>query len=1057
MKIGQYNPKEIEPEILGFWEENKIYSKSVKQNEGKKRFFYIDGPPYTSGKIHIGHAWGKALRDSILRFKRMTGHDVWDQPGFDMHGLPIEVSVEKKMGLKDKTDIIEKIGLDKFIEECKRFSLEQLYPMIDDFKRMSVWMKWDDPYMTIKNEYILGAWWALGKAHKNGYLYEGKKAMTWCYRCATALAKHELEYENVTDKSIFVKMPIIKNPDGSDVEDNQFLIIWTTTPWTIPFNLAVMVHPEIDYVKAKVGDETWIIAKALSGVVIQGVAEKQFEIIEEMKGKALEGTKYKHPFADTVKFHDEADEKYKKAHTVVLSEDYVDTNSGSGLVHTAPGCGPEDFAVGQNNGLPPFNTLDENGIFPDDMGEFAGLGAKRDDDKFIEALDKRGALIASTPVQHEYAHCWRCHSPVIFKATEQWFLATEKSKDDMVKENKSIAWVPDWGGEKWFDSWLNNLQDWCISRQRFWGIPLPIWKCECGKHEMMCSIEEIKEKTGSCPEDLHRPYIDNVKLKCECGKEMNRIPDVLDVWMDSGAAWWAPLGYPGSKEPWESFGKADLILEGKDQIRGWFNSLMCLSTVSTGIAPYKAVYMHGFTNDSEGRKMSKSTGNIISPYEIIDEYGSDSMRYYMIGGANPGLDLNYNFDDMKVKNRNLNILWNLHKYLIDMVANGNIDLSVKPDIELDVEEKYILSKMNSVVDRATLAFNNYQLNETPWIVEELFLELSRTYIQFVRDKVAMGTPEQKAMVARVIFSVLMTSIKLMAPITPIISEKMYKNLKEAFGESVGLVEESVHLAGWPELEEVSTDDDLESKFDILKEIIAKSLRLREELQTGVRWPLKELIVFSYKPFVLDSVNELRHLLIKHLNVKDVRAVNSFNKAVTKLQVDSEKLQSDFGGVSAKIIAKLMTESPQKIYREVMLNGKYAMDVDGKNLEIVKEHVIFEREVKEPFVEAVIDDGFVYLNRHQTEDLLAEGFARELCRRVQMMRKKAGMAKIDGVKIFIQTDDDTAEMLNKHVDYISLTVGSNGTKISVNGPANEYEINNDFKVKGREITVFLRKD
>ncbi|RMD57493.1 isoleucine--tRNA ligase, partial [Candidatus Woesearchaeota archaeon] len=420
--MANYDFKSLEPEIAKFWEGRDIYGKIKKRNSGNEKFYYLDGPPYTTGKIHIGHAWGKALRDSVLRYKRMKGFDVWDRPGFDMHGLPIEVKVEQKLGIKNKQEI-EKIGVQKFIEECEKFALENLWPMIDDFKRLGVWLDWNDPYMTIRSEYIEGGWWALSKAHERGLLYLGKKSMTWCPKCATALAKHELEYEQRKDPSIYLKFKVAGK--------NEYLLVWTTTPWTIPFNMAVMASPKITYVRARAGDEVWILAKDLVDEV-SAVTKKDLEIIEEFSGDKLEGLAYEYPFSDEIPF------QKGREHRVVLSSEYVSTDAGTGLVHCAPGCGPEDFEVGRREGLPPFNETDEHGVFSDEMGPLSGLKAKDDDEKFIQLLEDKGVLLARKNIVHDYPHCWRSKDPVIYRATDQWFLATQKLRDEMVKQNEKV-------------------------------------------------------------------------------------------------------------------------------------------------------------------------------------------------------------------------------------------------------------------------------------------------------------------------------------------------------------------------------------------------------------------------------------------------------------------------------------------------------------------------------------------------------------------------------------------------------------------------------------------
>jgi isoleucyl-tRNA synthetase len=859
-----YNAKEIESKILDFWKKRKIYSKlKSKLKNKKKKFYFLDGPPYTTGKIHVGHAWNYSLKDCFRRYKRMNAVDIWDQPGFDMHGLPIEVNVEKKLNIKNKKELIEKIGLSKFIRECEKFAVDNMKPMINDFNRIGIWMDWKNPYMTIKNGYIEGAWWALKEAYKNGYLYQGKKVLTWCPRCATALAKHELNYKSVKDNSIFVKFPVKD-------KEQEYLLVWTTTPWTLAFNLAVMVNPELDYVKAKVGDEIWIIAKALAGPVIKAVANKKFEIIEEFKGKELEGLKYKHPFLEEIKYHKNLKEKYNNS--ILLSEEYVNLSSGTGLVHCAPGCGPEDFEVGKRYGLPAYNSIDENGIFDKTMGKFSGLRARQDDVKFIQALKEKGLLLAEASVEHEYAHCWRCENGVIFRATEQWFLAVEKVKEKMRKFNEKIYWVPGWAGNKWFDSWLKDLQDWCISRQRFWGIPLPIWMCgKCKKYELIESADELKKRSRKSIKNLHRPWVDEVSFKCKCGGLMKRVPDVLDVWLDSGASPWATLGWPKEKKLLKELWPADLILEGKDQIRGWFNSLFCLSMVSFKEASYEGVYMHGMILDTQGRKMSKSLGNIIVPYEVIDKYGADTMRFYMITGANPGLDLNYNFDDMKIKHRNLNILWNLYKYIINY--SSGMRFTSKLNNNLSVEEKYILSKMNRTIKQVTELFENVVLNEPGLLIEDLLLELSRTYVQLVREKLSVGDDKEKKIILSTIYNVFLNILKLLAPITPFITEEIYQNLKKNFN----LKEESIHFCKWPEFDKKMIDEKLENDMEVVKEINSLVLYEREKIKINVRWPLQKLTIFSEDENVLKSVKRLKEIIRVQCNVKDI-VLNKIGKS-----------------------------------------------------------------------------------------------------------------------------------------------------------------------------------
>ncbi|MBI2147975.1 isoleucine--tRNA ligase [Candidatus Woesearchaeota archaeon] len=824
--IGDYQPVQAEEAILKHWVKEQTYEWSKDKTKKGPAFYFLDGPPYTSGRVHIGTAWNKALKDMVLRHKRMQGFNVWDRAGYDMHGLPSEHATEKKLGIKGKA-AIEKYGVEKFVEACRQLSVDNMLVMNQDFERMGVWMDFDNAYQSIKKEFIEGVWWVIKKAHENNRLYEGLRTMTWCASCATVIAKHELEYEDVTENSIFVKFPVLG-------EENLFLVIWTTTPWTIPFNLAVMVHPELDYVECAVDaspehtsfepndhetdndrkdnngtdtTERWIVARALAGPLIQSVAGRKYTIIKEMKGAQLEGRRYQHPLAKDLPFLEEL-RSNPKLHTVLLSAEYVGTDAGSGIVHAAPGCGPEDYEVGHRNGLPPVNHLNENGVF-ENCGPFTGIRAKQDDTLIIDALKKEGALLAETSVTHSYPHCQRCHKPVIFRATRQWFFRVEDLKEEMIKENNKIRWVPD-AAYNAFNSWLEHLRDNSITKQRYWGTPLPVWRCgKCANYVVVGSVKELVSEGADVPKDLHRPWIDEVTIKCGCGGVKKRIPDIIDVWVDAGSASWNCLDYPHTEKNFKKLFPADFILEGKDQIRGWFNLLHVASIVALKKPSFRNVYMHGFVQDALGRKMSKSLGNYILPEEVISKYGADTLRYYTIGGANPAVDLNYNFEDMKLKHNNLRVLWNLHKLVID----NAILLGVNPEeikreeaeASFKVEERYILSVLNSTIRSVTGCFNAYLLNEIPWKIERLYLELSRTYIQLIREKLATGEDDEKKAVVYVLYRVLLETMKLFAPAAPFITESMYLNFKNAFG----LEEASIHHYSWPKEREEDINVELE--------------------------------------------------------------------------------------------------------------------------------------------------------------------------------------------------------------------------------------------------------
>lgn len=1023
-----YHPQDVEPEILELWDKLTIYQKLRERNKDKQPFYYLDGPPYTTGRIHVGHAWGKAMRDAILRYKRMQGFDVWDRPGFDMHGLPIEVKVEKQLGVKHKQEIIDKIGVQKFIETCEQYALDNLWPMVKDFKRLGVWLNWDNPYMTIKNEYIEGAWWALAKAHEKGYLYRGKKSMAWCPAGATALAKHELEYENRTDTSVYVKMKA--------ADSDEYFLIWTTTPWTIPFNMGIMVHPTIDYVKAKLDNsEIWIVAKDLAKNVI-GRTGHTYEIVGTVKGKQLEGTRYEQPYADDIPFHKEIEPKEKAAHTILLSERYVSTDQGTGLVHCAPGCGPEDYEVGQQYGLTPFNILKEDGTFPQDVQALAGKHAIKDPQAFIDPLEQKGILIATEKISHEYAHDWRYKEPIVYRSTDQWFLATEKLRDNMRDENKTVHWIPDWAGHRWFDSWLSSLQDWCISRQRFWGIPLPIWMSEDGDYFVIGTTKELEQLSGKKLENLHRPWIDEVIIEKD-GKQYRRVPDVLDVWLDSGVAPWATLGYPSDPALFEKLGFPDLILEAKDQIRGWFNSLMCMSMISFEKVPYKAVYMHGHINDSLGRKMSKSLGNTISPYEVIDNYGADTLRYYTIGAANAGVDLNYNHDDAKIKRRNLTVLWNLQKFVADLAKELNASpADITPTNRL--EEQYIISKLHTTTEQATQLLDSYELEKIPPLLEELFLSLSRDYIQMARDKTA---DDEKKTVLHTTYTVLVGTLKLFAPIAPFITEKLWQELRP-----YGLQEESVHLCTWPHADTKQKKPELEQAMNLAKNTIQAILHAREKAKLGIRWPVKNITVVVSKEDT-PLLEKTQDIITSQVNSKTLTISTHCDDVQEQLSLDPGALGKQYG----KLAPAIQKQITQEQLENIKLKKTVQFDVQGQPIALTREHLIVKRDVPPHLVHVEFPHGDVYLDTTRNDELDAEGYAREVMRRIQSLRKDAGLQKTDRITLHIETSDTLKHILNTWEDRITDKCGISTIHY---GKPDTYTHTSSEQVKREAFTLYL---
>ncbi len=1038
----EYDFKKVEKEIRKYWEENKILEKFRKK--GKQKFYYLDGPPYTSGFIHLGTAFGRSLRDAYLRFKRMQGYKVWDRSGFDMHGMPTAKKVMSKLGLKTKEDIQE-YGLKKFIKECEDYSIKMMHAMIKEFKEMGVVMDWNNPYMPVKDEFMEGVWWAIKKAWENNNLYEGKKVMTWCPTCGTALAKHELEYVNLLEDSIYVKFPLIN-------EENTYLLIWTTTPWTLPFNLGVMVNPEIDYVRINNEKETLIVAKDLVEEVIK-LKEEDYKISKPFKGKTLEGLKYVPPFPEVLP---EKAEKVlgKNIHTVLLSEEYVNTEEGTGLVHCAPGCGPEDQEVGRKYRIKPFNELDENGKFKKSTGVYYGWRAKDDDKKFIQVIENKKLLYAVKKYAHDYAHCWRCHNPIVFRTTKQWFFKLENKKNEMRRANKKIKWMPEWGGKNQFDSWLANLKDTCITRQRYWGTPFPLWKCDkCEKIKVIGSKEELK-KYCKPPKTLHIPWIDECTWKCECGGTFKRNPDVMDVWIDAGCVAWNCLNYPKNKKKFEELYPPDFILEGKDQIRGWFSLLMFMSRV-TGLSkkhelPYKNVYMHGWVNDKLGRKMSKSLSNQVRPEEIIEQIGNDGMRYYFNSVCIPGVDVNYSAEDTKTGFKNLLVLWNTHKYLLRYSKLYKINPSKLKEKELikyfDSKEKYIFSKLHNAIKKTTEAYEDLRIHEAPKLIEELYLELSRYYIKSIRTRLNEGSKKEKEVVLFVIYKVLMETIKMLSTITPFITEKIFLNFKKQFD----LKEESIQLFAWPRYDKKLINSELEEEVEISNEVVSALLNCRDKAGKGIRWPLKKALILTDKEneklikAFEDNIKEL-------VNVKKIEFIKEYPKEVLiNVKVNYSNL-SRFKQDIPEIIRRLITMDGKKIQEEIMKNGEFTLSLEKKKVKLVKDDLKFEVKAEENITYSDFSKGFVFLDTKVTQELINEGFAREVIRRIQDLRKENNLTRDKKSVIEIGLTDSMKGMLEK---YFQVIEEKTNTKLEILDfkKSNGYE----HKIKNEKIKIKMLK-
>ncbi|MBI4177575.1 MAG: isoleucine--tRNA ligase [Candidatus Aenigmarchaeota archaeon] len=845
MKRGPYRPLELEKRVMESWKGAGIFKKYMLNRKGSKKYYFLDGPPYATGSIHLGTALNKTLKDFFIRFFSSLGYDVAMQPGYDTHGLPIENKIEKQLGFRTKDDI-EKFGIGKFNSECRNFATKFIGVMNDQFKNLGVWMDWENPYLTLDKSYIEGAWHTFKKGFENGLLYKGNYPVHVCPRCETSLAFNEIEHKEVNDNSIYVKFKIR--------DSNDSLLVWTTTPWTLPSNTGIMVNPNYEYVRVKSGKDVFILAKELAEkVMLIGKAE-YFEIIGTIVGSQLVGMEYENPLKDLPL-------QKNIAGRVVPSDQHVTLDEGTGLVHLAPGHGKEDFMVGLKNNLPVLSPLTMGGKFKAEAGWLEGKFAKAADREIIEKLRERDALFAVEPTTHEYPKCWRCDSALLFIAVPQWFFRVSAIREKLIEENKKVNWFPSFASNN-FESWLLSLSDWPISRQRYWGIPLPIWECEkCGSVRVIGSSKEL----GAGIEDLHRPHIDEVTFRCDCGGTMKRIPDVLDVWFDSGVAAWASTGaYNGEK-----FEAADLNIEGPDQFRGWWNSQIITSVITFGKAPFRNVLLHGKVLDLRGAKMSKSRGNVVTPEEVIEKYGRDALRLYLLG-LPAGEDFAFNMESVKETTNILNTLWNSFSFLESYCKN------VEKPPKLNFEDEWIMYRINNVVAACRKNNESYNASESVRIIRDFILkDFSRWYIRLIRDRTwpsYEGADKNAAFYA--MYYVFGKLVRLLAPVCPFISEEIYK--------FVSGKKESVHLEDWPTTEiefigtRVKNDDEftrltgIESQMIIARSVVEAINALRQENGVRLRWPLRKVVIQESGGIDKNRLSEGAINVIKNSgNVKEV--------------------------------------------------------------------------------------------------------------------------------------------------------------------------------------------
>ncbi|WP_195237235.1 isoleucine--tRNA ligase [Romboutsia sp. 1001285H_161024_C4] len=989
--------KQAEAEVSKYWNDINILEKTLEKGKNDPSFVFYEGPPTANGNPGIHHVIARTLKDSVCRYQTMNGKQVKRKAGWDTHGLPVEIQVEKELGLSDKQEI-EAYGIDKFNQKCREsvFTYEKQWR--DMTERMAYEIDLDNPYITLDNNYIESVWWILNKFNKEGYVYEGHKILPYCPRCGTGLASHEVAqgYKEIKNNTVIAKF----KRKGAD----EYFLAWTTTPWTLPSNVALTVGPEIDYIKVKQNDEVYYVAKALANKVLG----EDYEVLEEMKGKDLEYIEYEQlmPFV-------EAD---KKAFFLTCG-DYVTTEDGTGIVHTAPAFGEDDYNLGRKYDLPVLQPVSEAGKFTTTPWEGKFVMEDGVDVEIIKWLHGENKLFSKEKVAHNYPHCWRCQTPLLYYAKPSWYIEMTKLKDQLIANNKTVEWYPNFVGEGRFGNWLENLNDWAISRSRYWGTPLNIWKCECGHRDSVGSREELAQKAIEEVDpktvELHRPYVDNIHLKCECcGKPMTRVTDVIDCWFDSGSMPFAQHHYPfENKENFEELFPADFICEGIDQTRGWFYSLLAISTFVMGKAPYKRVLVNDLVLDKEGKKMSKSRGNTVNPFELFDQYGADALRWYLLYVSPPWTPTRFDVDGLKeVQSKFLGTMKNVYNFFALYANTDNINptdffVEYKDRPELD---RWILSKFNNLKKEVEENLEIFELNKTVRTIQEFINEdLSNWYIRRSRRRFwATELTEDKKSVYNTTYEILTELCKLIAPFTPYISEEIYRNLTN---------EVSVHLSTYPKANLDLINNELEEKMDLVKNLVTLGRASREATRIKVRQPIQKVLVDGkFEATISDVVD----LIKEELNVKEVVFAKDLSEYMNFSLKPNFKVLGPILGANMKFFAGALNKlNPNEVVPKLENGESFAVDINGENFEFNKDHVLINISAKEGFNVTMENNLFVILDTTLTTQLIEEGYAREFISKIQQIRKSNNFDVLDNIVIEFNSDDEIAKAVENYDEYI----------------------------------------
>ena len=1036
---------EEEKKIKEFWDKEGIFEKSIVERKDGEPYVFYDGPPTANGKPHIGHVLTRVIKDMIPRYRTMKGCMVPRKAGWDTHGLPVELEVEKLLGLDGKEQI-EEYGLEPFLEHCKE-SVWKYKGMWEDFsKTVGFWADMDNPYVTYHNDFIESEWWALKQIYDKGLLYKGFKIVPYCPRCGTPLSSHEVAqgYKNVKERSAVVRFKVI----GEDA----YFLAWTTTPWTLPSNVALCVNPDESYCKVKAADGyTYYMAEALLDKVLGKLATEEtaaYEILETYKGTDLEYKEYE-PLFECVK--PVCAKQNKKGHFITC-DGYVTMTDGTGIVHIAPAFGEDDAKVGRNYDLPFVQFVDGKGNMTEET-PFAGKFVKDADKDVLVDLETRGLLFDAPKFEHDYPFCWRCDTPLIYYARESWFIKMTSVKEDLIKNNNTINWIPESIGKGRFGDWLQNVQDWGISRNRYWGTPLNIWQCECGHLHSIGSIAELKEMSDNCPDEieLHRPYIDNVTIKCEkCGGQMHRVPEVIDCWFDSGSMPFAQHHYPfENKDLFESQFPADFISEAVDQTRGWFYSLLAISTLIFDKAPFKNVIVLGHVQDENGQKMSKSKGNAVDPFDALNSYGADAIRWYFYTNSAPWLPNRFHGKAVTEGQRKfMGTLWNTYAFYVLYAEIDKFDPTkyTLDEAKMTVMDKWLMSRLNSMVKKVDENLANYRIPEAARALQEFVDEMSNWYVRRGRERYwVQELTEDKITAYMTLYTALVTTAKAAAPMIPFMAENIYQNLVRSVDESAPI---SIHLCDFPEVDEKAIDKALEENMDKVLSVVVLGRAARNGSAIKNRQPLATMYVKCDSE--LDTM--YTDIIRDELNIKNVSFEGDVDNFVTYQFKPQLKTVGPKYGKQLNDIRTALSELDGSAAKKTLdESGSIVLDLTSGRVELAADDLLIEAKQKEGFY-TVNDRGItVAIDTVLTEDLIEEGYIRELVSKIQTMRKEAGFNVMDHITVTVEGEGKAVEIaVARKSDIVTDTLADSLTKATADGFTKEWDIN------GEKITIGVKK-